>query len=151
PEELTRQRDKIVSAIMGLDADVVGLMELENNATTAIQNLVDGLNAKKGPGTYAFVDTGTIGTDAIKVGLIYKPATVAPVGPHAILDSTVDPTFIDTKNRPVLAQTLEEKATGGRFTLAVAHLKSKGSDCNDVGDPDTGDGQGNCNLTRTAA
>ena len=149
--EFTRQRDKIVSAILGLDADVVGLMELENNATAAIQNLVDGLNAKKGPGTWAFVDTGTIGTDAIKVGLIYKPAKVTPVRAHAILDSTVDPTFIDVLNRPVLAQSFEENATGGRVTLAVAHLKSKGSDCNAVGDPDTGDGQGNCNLTRTAA
>ena len=29
------------------------------------------------------------------------------------------------------------------------HLKSKGSAC--AGDPDTGDGSGNCNLTRTAA
>jgi predicted extracellular nuclease len=149
--ELTRQRDKIVSAILGLDADVVGLMEVENNASAAIQDLVDGLNAKKGPGTYAFVPTGTIGTDAIKVGLLYKPAKVATVGGHAILDSTVDPTFIDTLNRPVLAQTLEELSTGARFTLAVAHLKSKGSDCNDVGDPDLGDGQGNCNLTRTRA
>jgi hypothetical protein len=33
----------------------------------------------------------------------------------------------------------------------VNHLKSKGSACADIGDPDTGDGQGNCNLTRTAA
>jgi hypothetical protein len=33
----------------------------------------------------------------------------------------------------------------------VNHLKSKGSNCNVVGDPDTGDGQGNCNLTRTSA
>ena len=31
------------------------------------------------------------------------------------------------------------------------HLKSKGSACADIGDPDTGDGQGNCNLTRKAA
>jgi predicted extracellular nuclease len=31
------------------------------------------------------------------------------------------------------------------------HLKSKGSDCNAVGDPDLNDGQGNCNGTRTAA
>lgn len=31
----------------------------------------------------------------------------------------------------------------------VNHLKSKGSAC--AGDPDLGDGQGNCNLTRTAA
>jgi hypothetical protein len=59
--------------------------------------------------------------------------------------------FIDTLNRPVLAQTFEEDATGARFTLAVAHLKSKGSDCNAVGDPDVGDGQGNCNVTRTQA
>ena len=35
-------------------------------------------------------------------------------------------------------------ATGARFTVVVNHLKSKGSDCNDVGDPDPGDGQGNC-------
>ena len=35
------------------------------------------------------------------------------------------------------------------FTVAVNHLKSKGSDCNDIGDPDAGDGQGNCNDTRT--
>ena len=33
--------------------------------------------------------------------------------------------------------------------MVVNHLKSKGSEC--AGDPDTGDGQGNCNLTRTEA
>ncbi len=31
------------------------------------------------------------------------------------------------------------------------HLKSKGSSCDDVGDPGLGDGQANCNLTRTKA
>jgi predicted extracellular nuclease len=50
-----------------------------------------------------------------------------------------------------LGQTFEENAGGGIFTVAVTHLKSKGSDCNDVGDPDTGNGAGNCNLTRKAA
>ncbi len=39
----------------------------------------------------------------------------------------------------------------GVFTVAVNHLKSKGSPCDDVDDPDTGDGAGNCNLTRKAA
>ena len=38
-----------------------------------------------------------------------------------------------------------------RFTVAVNHLKSKGSACDDVGDPDLGDGQGNCSQTRRAA
>jgi hypothetical protein len=82
--------------------------------------------------------------------MIYKPATVTPVGSYAILDSTVDPRFIDTRNRPALAQTFQENATGGRFTVAVNHLKSKGSSCG-VGDDDTTTGQGNCNGTRTLA
>jgi hypothetical protein len=68
-----------------------------------------------------------------------------------VLDSSDDPRFIDTKSRPVLAQTFEVIATGARFTVAVNHLKSKGSDCLDVGDPDAGDGQGNCNGTRELA
>ena len=55
------------------------------------------------------------------------------------------------KSRPSLAQTFEVNATGARFTVVVNHLKSKGSDCDDVGDPDLGDGQGNCSQTRTAA
>jgi predicted extracellular nuclease len=50
-----------------------------------------------------------------------------------------------------LAQTFEANGGGGVFTVAVTHLKSKGTDCNDVGDPDTGNGAGNCNLTRKAA
>ena len=85
------------------------------------------------------------------MALIYKPASVSLVGDYAILDSSVDSRFLDTKNRPALAQTFMDSSTGGVFTVAVNHLKSKGSDCDDVGDPDTGDGAGNCNLTRKAA
>jgi uncharacterized protein len=155
PDELTRQSNKLIEALAGLNADVLGLNELEN--TTGVDPLsgpdgiVPGLNARLGAGTYASIDTGTIGTDAIKVGLIYKPAKVTPVGPYKLLTSTEDSRFIDTKSRPVLAQTFEENATGARFTVAVNHLKSKGSDCNDVGDLDLLDGQGNCSQTRKAA
>jgi uncharacterized protein len=150
PEEFTRQRNKIIAAISTIDADVVGLMEIENN-TEAIANLVDGLNMAMGAGSYAFIDTGVIGSDEIKVAFIYKPASVTPVGDYAILDSSVDPRFLDTKNRPALAQTFMDTTSGGIFTVVVNHLKSKGSDCNDVGDPDLGDGAGNCNVTRTLA
>lgn len=148
--EFTRQRDKLISAMLAMDADVLGLTEIENNATTAIQDLVDGLNASAGAGTYAYINTGTIGADAIKVALIYQPARLTPIGSYAILDSSVDPDFIDTKNRPSLAQTFEA-SVGERFTVVVNHFKSKGSACDDVGDPDAGDGQGDCNLTRTKA
>ena len=152
PEELQRQRDKIVSAIQSMNADVIGLVELENHPTdAALQDLVNALNAAAGADVYDMIATGPIGSDVIKVGLIYKPARVTPVGDFAILDSSVDPNFIDSKNRPVLAQTFRQNSDNALFTVAVNHLKSKGSDCNDVGDPDTGDGQGNCNLTRTKA
>lgn len=163
PLELDRQRDKLVQALVGIDADVLGLNEIEN--TPGVDPLGDpdhgivaGLNDLLGEGTYAAIDTGAIGTDAIKVGMIYKPGAVTPIGEFKILDSSVDPGFIDTRSRPALAQTFEEIATGARFTVVVNHLKSKGSACtddpdvpNDFDDPDIGDGQGNCNLTRKAA
>ena len=38
--EFTRQADKIVEAIIAVDADVVGLMEIENNGATAVADLV---------------------------------------------------------------------------------------------------------------
>lgn len=135
-----------------MDADIVGLVEIENNVNDdALIDLVAGLNDATSPGTYDLVATGTIGTDAIKVALIYQPETVSLLGSYAILDSNVDSSFLDTKNRPTLAQTFMDNATGGIFTVAVNHLKSKGSSCYNIGDPNTGDGSGNCNLTRTAA
>ena len=151
-EELDRQRAKLLDALARIEGDVVGLVEMENTpGVEPAADLVVGLNDRLGAGTYAFIDTGIIGTDAIRVGLIYKPALVQPVGDFAVLDSSVDARFLDEKNRPVLAQTFEDRASGEGFTVAVNHLKSKGSACDDVGDPDLGDGQGNCNFTRTAA
>ena len=151
-EEFDRQRVKILEALEGLDADVVGLIEMENTpGVEPAADLVEGLNERMGAGTYDYIDTGVIGTDAIRLGFIYKPGTVTPIGDYAILDSSVDSRFNDDLNRPMLTQTFEEVATHARVTVSVNHLKSKGSDCNDVGDPDLGDGQGNCNVTRTLA
>jgi len=150
-EEFARQHDKLVAAIMAMDADIIGMIEIENNATDApLEFLVNALNTIAGPGTYDFVHTGPIGTDAIRSALLYKPGSVSLLGDFAILDSSVDARFLDNKNRPVLAQSFMD-TNGGVFTVAVNHFKSKGSDCNDVGDPDLGDGAGNCNLTRKAA
>ena len=150
-EEFDRQLSKIVSAISQMDAHIVGLIELENNAEESLRTIVDGLNVVLGAGSYAFVDSGTIGDDAIKVGFLYQPATVNLQGTFAILDSDVDPRFDDTLNRPALAQTFALKSNDARLTVIINHLKSKGSDCNEVGDPNAGDGQGNCNVTRRNA
>jgi predicted extracellular nuclease len=153
PFELERQTAKEVAALKAMDADIVGLMEMENDsgANSALAQLVGALNNATAPGTYDYIDTGVIGTDEIKVALIYKPAAVSPVGNWKIITSAVDPEFIDTKSRPSLAQTFKRNATGAKLTVVVNHLKSKSSACDDVGDPDIGDGQGNCNQTRTKA
>jgi len=149
--ELSRQLEKTVTAIDLMDADIVGLIELENNASDSITAIVDALNARVGAATYTFVDTGSIHTDAIKAGFVYKSSTIRTVGPFAILDASVDPRFIDNRNRPALAQSFEVIATSAVLTVVVNHLKSKGSSCDSIGDPNVGDGQGNCNMTRTNA
>jgi hypothetical protein len=161
PLEFDRQRTKLLQALAGLDADVLGLNELENTpGVDPVANIVSGLNVLTAPGTYNGINTGVIGTDAIKVGLVYKPGIVTPVGTFKILNGLVDMRFIDTKSRPALAQTFFVNETGARFTVVVNHLKSKGSACEDVDldpgpgvdpDNDEGEGQGNCNGTRTLA
>ena len=153
-EEFTRQRNKIIAAILGMEADVIGLIEIENehpglDPDAAVINLVEGLNEATAAGTYAYVATGNIGSDAIKQAFIYKPAKVDQVGTFAILDGGFDPDYDTTRNRPSLAVSFKDKITNEIFTVSVNHLKSKGSACD--GDPDLGDGQGNCNLTRTKA
>jgi len=153
--EFNRQHIKIVNAIVAMDADIIGLMEIENDgygSSSAIQELVDGLNDATAAGTYAFINPGApIGSDQIAVGLLYKPASVTLAGSFKILDDSVDSTFNEGKNRPVLTQSFTDNISGETVTVAVNHLKSKGSSCASIGDPDAGDGQGNCNGTRTIA
>ena len=148
-EEFERQESKIVSAIAEIDADIVGLIEIENNGDVAVGALVEAINEEVGAGTYDFISTGPLGTDVITTALIYKPAEVAPAGAHAVLTEVEDPRFNTDHNRPALAQTFTDLQAGGEVTVVVNHLKSKGSAC--AGDPDLGDGAGNCNVTRTLA
>lgn len=156
--EQERQRTKKLAALTRLDADILALVELENTpGVEPLADLVNGLNELTGAPTYAYVETGVYGGDAIRNGFIYRPARVTLVGDFAILDDGVDPRAIDTRNRPALAQSFAQVADGARLTVVVNHFKSKGSDCNtatggthEIVDPDTGDGQGNCNLTRTS-
>ena len=149
--EFDRQLAKTVTALIMSDADIIGLTELENNASASLVSLVDALNARVGANQYAYVDTGTIHDDVIKPGFIYRTTTVAATGDFALLDRSVDSRFNDARNRPALAQAFTVNDTGATLTVVVNHLKSKGSSCEPDGDPNLGDGQGNCNLTRTSA
>jgi uncharacterized protein len=158
--EFDRQWPKTVAAIRAMNPDVLGVNELENDGygpTSAIQFLVDKLNEATAPGTYAFIDAdagsgqvNALGTDAIKVSMLYKPASVTPVGQTAVLNSVAFVNGGDSfpRSRPSLAQAFQVNATGARFIVDDNHLKSKGSACDA---PDAGDGQGNCNQVRVNA
>jgi predicted extracellular nuclease len=141
--EFERQRTKIVEELVGLDADAVALMELQNNGATAIGDLVGALNARLGGTIYAAIadaPTGP-GTDAIKVGIIYKTASLKAIG-----NALSDPAAIN--NRAPLAQTFKVIGNGERFNLIANHLKSKGCDSATGLDLDQGDLQGCWNNRR---
>jgi predicted extracellular nuclease len=159
--EYVRQLDKVVANLLGLDADVYGLMEIQNNGyadgVSALDALVDALNAKVGSAKFAYVagpfddgsttagDAATAGDDAIMVALVYDKTAVEPLGRAAVPDAvTYDAFGAAFGNRVPLAQTFKSLADGETFTVAVNHLKSKGS----VIDADTGDGQSANNLAR---
>ncbi|MET3552015.1 ExeM/NucH family extracellular endonuclease [Burkholderia sp. 567] len=144
-QEFQRQEAKIVSALKALDADVIGLMEIQNNGYGEL-SAVRQLAAKLGS-NWRVVDPGTsrLGGDAITVAMIYDSRVVEPVGRASTL-------AIDDKNRQPLAQSF--RRVGGNkqaLTIAVNHLKSK--NCPDAAndDLDQGDGQGCWNPTRTRA
>ena len=156
--EFNMQLAKVVSNISGLNADVVGLMELQNNGfgdDSAIKTLVDALNAEMGAGTYDYIkgpyndgvsEVATAGSDAIMVGILYKPSKVTPVGDAVVPNTTEYPAY-SSANRVPLAQAFKSNADGEIFTTVVNHSKSKGS----VIDADLGDGQGNNAATRLEA
>jgi uncharacterized protein len=159
-QEFDRQWPKTVAAILAMNPDVLGVNELENDGygpNSALQFLTDKLNAATAPGTYAFIDvdanTGQVnamGSDAIRIALLYKPAVVTPVGQTAPLNTVAFVNGGDSapRNRPSLAQAFKVNSTGAVFIVDLNHLKSKGSACDA---PDAGDGQGNCNQVRVNA
>lgn len=171
PEELQRQLAKLVAGIRALDADIVGIEEIENDirsddgdrANNPVLTLVEALNAAEGSEVWAWVgDAGHYNDYPIRNEIIYRIDAVQPVGgPIALADEAFDktrPGDVEPVGRPPLAQTFRQKVTKGSkqpFTVVVNHFKSKGSECDTlfydgVPDIDTGDGQANCNLTRVA-
>ena len=147
PAELAQQQAKIVAMLKGLNADVIGLQEIENSAVTtpedpykAVRTLVGALNAAEGKQVWAFVEAHE-GSDVITNAIIYRTDRVEPVGaPMKPAESAA----WDNAREPI-AQTFT--ARGDAFTVVVNHFKSKGSGSG-TGNTDSGDGQGKSNADR---
>lgn len=141
--QFERQSAKTMAEMQGLDADVLGVMELENNPFT-VAEFARRLNEKFGTEVYAAVTDPRegLGGDAIRVGLFYKPSKVEPIGPARVATDTIFERF-------PLAQTFRDKTTGGVFTVVVNHFKSKGG-APKIGDVDAGEGAWNLKRTQQA-
>lgn len=118
-KELTRQRQKLVAAIQGLNADIVGLMELENDGNdehSAIAELTRSLG-----GAWRYIRQSEAGNDAIRVGLIYRSDRVEPVGAATVLAGGVFSRY----SRVPVAQDFRLKGDDDRIRAVVNHFKSR--------------------------
>ncbi|MCL1092215.1 ExeM/NucH family extracellular endonuclease [Shewanella kaireitica] len=174
-DEYINQRTKLVEIIRAQDADVMALMEIENNGfgdASAIAEIVNQVNIQyvderaqdyNGPNStenrYVFVgfdnngnqmldNLDAIGSDAIATGIIYRPSKMSVERTRVIpMPQQKAPTIVNdlgevikdqnqeilengqNYHRDALVVTFIVNQTGKRLTLAVNHLKSKGSTC----------------------
>lgn len=147
-QALERQQAKLVAAIQALDADVVGLTEIENDGygtDSAIAQLSRTLGEH-----WRYVDPGTrrLGDDAIAVGLLYRGDRVVEAGTAA---TTAQGAFGDGGHRQPLAQTFRRRDGGITVTVTVNHFKSKAGCPVKGSGRDRGDGQGCWNTQRVMA
>ena len=156
---LARQQAKIVNAITALDADVVGLMEIENSAKLgetpdeAVSTLVKALNARAGKTVWAYVPSSAdlppvAEQDVITNAIIYQIRSVKRSGDsHALGDQSSAGEAFQNAREPI-AQAFTPKGGGTPFVMVVNHFKSKGSAGPWPGDEDKSDGQGSSNESR---
>lgn len=146
--EFERQEAKLVAAIIALESDVIGLMEIENNIE-AEKQLVAALNKKIGEEVFAGCGlpdgfrNAPGGQDAIRVGMIYRTDRVRPASPVSMVR---DEAF--NVARTPIVQTFKSKKNDSPFTVIVNHFKSKGGSKADNANKNKGDGQGAYNAAR---
>ncbi|MGY3852905.1 ExeM/NucH family extracellular endonuclease [Aeromonas aquatilis] len=166
-----KQRTKIANAITEMDADLLGLMEMENNGfgdNSALHNLVTRLNEQQKDTSkhYAYVrlpvtaltDGKFFGGDAIMVAMIYRSALITPSGDASVI-KLPEQRYITggvaktAGQRDSLVQTFTIAKSKEPLTVVVNHLKSKGSGCYENGDGKTepADLQGKCTEFRVSA
>lgn len=169
--DFEKQRTKIVNAITEMDADLLGLMEMENNGfgdNSAINNLVTRLNEQQKDASkrYAYVRLPAslltsekfFGGDAIMVAMIYRPALLTPASEANVIRMpeqryTTGGVAKTAGQRDSLVQSFTVAGSKNPLTLVVNHLKSKGSGCYENGDgkSEPADLQGKCTEFRVSA
>lgn len=152
PEELKRQQDKTVSVILTSGADVISLMEIENDGFgeySAIQTLTRALNLASGnKRSFVACEVENRGTDAITSAIVYDSKKVMAVGQTVSMPDGYGTASFDSAKRKPIIQTFRELKSEQEFTLVAVHFKSKGVQSFGPGNEDKGDGQGRNNEVR---
>ncbi len=163
--EFKLQEQKLVAAIHAMDADLIGLTEIENNgfdSNGAIQRLLRALNRKAvtkfdlysvvRPPRSELYRGRFVGTDAISVAIIYRSAKLT-LQKARVLRMPVQQSLHQKKyHRDPIIATFRVKGRTTPLTVAVNHFKSKGSPCwEDKHTKPERDNQANCAEFRVSA
>ncbi|GAA1452910.1 ExeM/NucH family extracellular endonuclease [Nesterenkonia lacusekhoensis] len=168
-EHFAVQQQRIVNTIVGMDADVIALQEMENSVhfgedrDYAHQVLVEALNAVEGEGTWDYVPVEDFpeDEDVIRNGYIYRPEAVELVDSLILFEEGVEHLASDALDEydvdEIYSNAREPMAAlfqpvdgdeDDQFALVVNHLKSKGGE-GEGDNADSGDGSGSFNGDRT--
>jgi hypothetical protein len=132
-----KQRTKIIKAFTRINADIIGLVEVEEG-NEGIKEIASYLNTTLPERAYKYCDNG--GTSTYQtVAYIYDSKKVKPLG-------SIQYNNKRTQNRKKML-CFEELETGERFIFSVNHFKAK-SGTGSGGNADLGDGQGSWNADR---
>lgn len=138
--EAAKQHAKTVKALVAIDADIYGLIEIQQGQD-AIRKLCNALNANKGSNVYSFIDDGgSVYGSYTKVGFIFRSDRVIPDGNLYNVNNVLP-------HRKKI-QCFRLLSNNEKFVFSLNHFKSK-TGKNATGDnADQKDGQGAFNGDR---
>ena len=114
-EEHQDQRAKISKALAKINADIYGLVELEQG-NEAVQEIVNDLNANLPGRNYVFFHESASAAAYQKSDFVYDANKVEPIGTPTVIN-----TEVQNRKRVVC---FREKATGERFIYSINHFKA---------------------------
>jgi len=136
--EHQKQRAKVSKALAKINADIYGLVEIQQG-DNAMREIAEDLTENTGrPFSFIPDKSGASGTYT-KSSFVYCTDKVEPVGAIQEIESGVS-------NRKKM-QAFRELATGEMFIYSINHFKAKSGNGSGP-DADQGDGQGGYNATR---
>lgn len=140
--EAAKQHLKIIEALLAIDADIFGLIEIEQGQD-ALNKLTNSLNKATNSNRYSYInDGGNIYGTYTKVGFLYRNDKITP---YLTLKNNNTPNPPHRKK----AQSFTLKSNNERFIFSINHFKSKSGCSSATGaDADKGDGQSCYNATR---